>query len=309
VTVQLHRRNFTSPHPQKAKRAFVERSLTKGRPCREGLWCACCCLCREEGRCGIRTDRCGTRATPRRWLATSTMRRRTSVLAPLQCVRDVGVLGVARPNTRVGACGACGACVRQQARRAVWAVVFDWQGLPVRPLYSSSPSVLTSCLMRVRLRALSCAPVPTSLRDYDDNLNADETAIQEINHDVDHLRAADAYLESAMNRRGPQGPPGPLGAPGRPGEDAKGDDNKTPGPPGPPGPPGAMSTRHCALGCPAHRWTNACRATLGRQHERAGLPCAPCGLCLIFVAASLLPCATFRRERWPSARATRTSRQ
>lgn len=104
-------------------------------------------------------------------------------------------------------------------------------------------SCCTSCLMRVRLRALSFAPVPTSLRDYDDNLNADETAIQEINHDVDHLRAADAYLESAMNRRGPQGPPGPIGAPGRPGEDAKGDDNKTPGPPGPPGPPGAMSAR------------------------------------------------------------------
>ena len=145
------------------------------------------------------------------------------------------------------ACGACGACGRQQARSAGWAAVCDCaQGLPARPLDLPSragPFVLycTSRLMRVRLRALSCAPVPTSLRDYDDNLNADETAIQEINHDVDHLRAADAYLESAMNRRGPQGPPGPLGAPGRPGEDAKGDDNKTPGPPGRPGPPGAMS--------------------------------------------------------------------
>jgi hypothetical protein len=99
------------------------------------------------------------------------------------------------------------------------------------------------------------------MRDYDDNLNADETAIQEISHDVDHLRAADAYLESgtvmrvhgagaswyhltsahslpALNRRGPQGAPGPRGQEGKPGTPAVADGDKTPGPPGPPGAPG-----------------------------------------------------------------------
>lgn len=86
---------------------------------------------------------------------------------------------------------------------------------------------------------LCVSTVPTTLADYDDNLNTDETAIQELSHDVDHLRAADAYLESAMNRRGPQGAPGPVGAAGKPGADAQEDGDKTPGPPGPPGPPGA----------------------------------------------------------------------
>lgn len=91
--------------------------------------------------------------------------------------------------------------------------------------------------------------VPSSLYDYDDNLNADETAIQEISHDVDHLRSADAYLESAMNRRGPQGAPGALGAVGRKGQAAVSHGDKTPGPPGRPGPPGS----YAAAFCRAHR--------------------------------------------------------
>ena len=55
----------------------------------------------------------------------------------------------------------------------------------------TSDSFLTTAVV-----ATAIPPVATTMRDYDDNLDADETAIQEISHDVDHLRAADAYLES-----------------------------------------------------------------------------------------------------------------
>ena len=65
--------------------------------------------------------------------------------------------------------------------------------------------------------------VATTPADINDNLNADETAIQELSHDVDHLRAADAYLESALDRRGPQGPPGLPGMPGSPATEAESD--------------------------------------------------------------------------------------
>ena len=65
--------------------------------------------------------------------------------------------------------------------------------------------------------------VATTPADINDSLNADETAIQELSHDVDHLRAADAYLESALDRRGPQGQPGLPGMPGSPAPEAESD--------------------------------------------------------------------------------------
>jgi len=106
------------------------------------LWrCACCCLCRAEGRCGIRTGRCGTLATPPRWLATSTMRRRISV-------RGTGFRSVRARAARCGHAGACW-CVLVRATRAARAAH------AVGSRRAARAGLLCVTARRVFLRALS----------------------------------------------------------------------------------------------------------------------------------------------------------
>mmetsp|Transcript_5072 Transcript_5072/g.11988 ORF Transcript_5072/g.11988 Transcript_5072/m.11988 type:complete len:174 (+) Transcript_5072:45-566(+) len=80
--------------------------------------------------------------------------------------------------------------------------------------------------------------VPYDEESFDRKLDNDEDAMAEISHDVDHLRAADAYLESMFARRGPRGPPGRPGPPGPQGYNAIPDGQGESAPPGPQGPPG-----------------------------------------------------------------------
>jgi len=85
--------------------------------------------------------------------------------------------------------------------------------------------------------------VPYSQESFDRKFDNDEDAISEISHDVDHLRAADAYLESMFARRGPRGPPGRPGPPGPQGYNAVPDGEGEPGPPGLQGPPGGEGSQ------------------------------------------------------------------